>query len=76
VRQSWQARDLEDYQDARRKIRDTLDELHQRFPGEWTRSNFDGLVEDVRERYEMGPYLKRMHAYAGETRLDFQELTS
>ena len=75
VRQFWQAMDLGDYRESRRKIRDTLDELHQGCPGEWTQPNFDGLVEDVKERYEMGSHLKRMRADVEKADLDFQELT-
>lgn len=75
ARELWQARDFGVYQESRRKVRDTLDELHQRCPGEWTQSNFDGLVEDVKERYEAGSYFKRMHADAEEANLNFQKLT-
>lgn len=75
VRHYWQARDLQDSLYARGKVRDTLDELHQRCLGEWTQSNFDGLVEEVKKEYEMGSYLKRLGTGAREATLDFQELS-
>jgi hypothetical protein len=37
--------------------------------------NFDGLIEGVKEEYEVDPYLKRLHADAKEANLDFRELT-
>ena len=75
VRQFWQAKTLADCRRARGRIADALDELHQRCPGEWTKPNFDVLVEDVKQEYEVGPYLKSLRGYAKGRDLDFQELT-
>jgi hypothetical protein len=76
ARRFWRTRGLGDYQDSRRKIGGTLDELRQRCRRDGRNQTSMGRLENVTEQYEMGSYLRKIRANAEDANLDSESSRS